>query len=418
LLPQRRSLAVDAEQCFIELLTSFEQLLGREAGAGAGEKVRVLPELRESVFWRDLDKRLTRLGEALLRYAEDFAGIFERVNQLSEPAARQVLSLTTEVGAMQSRIAAFGAGLHAFVGDDEATCRWIETRHRPRTGKSIAFCSAPISVAPLLREALFERFGTAILTSATLAVGRRFEYLHEHVGLDRLKIPERVETLLIDSPFDFARQALLAIPDDVPEPTQAGYEEATHAAIRRIVEITGGGTFVLFTAYGALNRAVEAVGPALRAMGLTILQQGQTNRQTLLDRFAKDGGAVLFATDSFWEGVDVRGSALRCVVITRLPFRVPTEPIEQARVDAIKARGGNPFDDHTVPQAVIKLKQGFGRLIRSRTDFGAVVLLDSRVVRKRYGSVFLDSLPPASRYVASSACIYDRMAQFFASRTA
>jgi len=146
-----------------------------------------------------------------------------------------------------------------------------------------------------------------------------------------------------------------------------------------------------------------------------VLQQAQTNRQILLERFANDGRAVLFATDSFWEGVDVRGSALRCVIITRLPFRVPTEPIEQARVDAITARGGNAFNDHTVPQAVIKLKQGFGRLIRARNDHGAVVLLDSRTIRKRYGAVFLDSLPPAARYVASSACVYDRLAQFFAS---
>jgi ATP-dependent DNA helicase DinG len=418
LLKARQSLAVDAEQCFAELLTLFEELIGREIAAGPDEKLRILPELRESQFWHQLTARLSALGDSLLAYAEDFANVFERIDRLDEEVVKQLLSLTTELGAMQSRLAGFGAELHAFVGDDEASCRWIEARNRPRTGKSIAFCSAPIAVAPLLRDALFDRFGTAVLTSATLAVGRRFDYLHTHVGLDRLKIPERVDTLMIDSPFDFARQALLAIPEDIPEPTQPGYEEATHAAIRRVIEITGGGTFVLFTAYGALNRAVAALAPELSAAGLTVLQQGQTNRQLLLDRFAKDGRAVLFATDSFWEGVDVRGSALRCVVITRLPFRVPTEPIEQARVDAIKARGGNPFDEHTVPQAVIKLKQGFGRLIRSRTDFGAVVVLDSRIVRKRYGRIFLDSLPPAARYVANTACVYDRMTQFFAGREA
>lgn len=418
LLDRRRDLAVDAEQCFTELLMQLEQLIGREAGSGHDEKIRVLPDMRESPFWRELSKRLSVLADALLAYADDFANVFERADGLEEENAKRLLSLLTELGAAQSRIAGFGAGLHAFVGDDEETCRWIEMRQRPRTGKSIAFCSAPIAVAPMLRDALFDRFDTAILTSATLTVDRRFDYLHDNVGLKGLKIPERVGTLLIDSPFDFARQALLAIPDDIPEPTQAGYEEATHAAIRRTIEITGGGTFVLFTAYGALNRAVAALAPELNAAGLTVLQQGQINRQVLLDRFAKDGRAVLFATDSFWEGVDVRGSALRCVIITRLPFRVPTEPIEQARVDAIKMRGGNPFDEHTVPQAVIKLKQGFGRLIRSRTDFGAVVVLDSRVVRKRYGRIFLDSLPPATRYVGSAACVYDRLTQFFAEHSA
>jgi ATP-dependent DNA helicase DinG len=424
LQPQRQSLAADAEQCFVELLISLEDLTSgppAKDGSEAPEldrKIRVLPELRESPFWRELDRRLTALADALLAYVEDFEHVFERVEMIDDEAARQVVYLATELRAMQSRIGAFAAGLHAFVGDDEATCRWIEIRSRPRTGKSIAFCSAPISVASMLRGALFDRFDTAVLTSATLAVGRRFDYLHDKVGLDRLEIPERVGTLLIDSPFDFPRQALLAVPDDIPEPTQSGYEEAMHAAIRRIIEIAGGGTFVLFTAYGALNRAVDAVGPFLRTAGLTVLQQGQMNRQVLLERFVNDGRAVLFATDSFWEGVDVRGSALRCVLITRLPFRVPTEPIEQARVDAITARGGNAFNEHTVPQAVIKLKQGFGRLIRARSDYGAVVLLDSRVVRKKYGSIFLNSLPPATRCIAASACIYDRLTRFFASHEA
>ncbi len=430
LQPQRQSLAVDGEQCFSELLTAFERAL-EEQGPSAGEKreaggtdsrpdrkFRVLPETRETPFWREVDKRLSAFAEALMAYAKDFEHVFERLEGIDDEGARQVVFLATELRAMQLRIDGFAAGVHAFLGDDEASCRWIETRNRPRTGKSLAFCSAPISVASMLCKSLFDRFHTAVLTSATLAVGRRFDYLHDKVGLNHLKIPERVSTLLIDSPFDFARQALLAIPDDIPEPTQSGYEEATHGAIRRLVEIAGGGAFVLFTAYGALNRAVDVVGPSLRAAGLTVLQQGQMNRQVLLQRFAKDGRAVLFATDSFWEGVDVKGSALRCVVIARLPFRVPTEPIEQARVDAITARGGNAFDEHAIPQAVIKLKQGFGRLIRTRSDYGAVVVLDSRVVRKRYGAVFLDSLPPATRYVANSACIYERLTQFFAGQGA
>jgi ATP-dependent DNA helicase DinG len=170
----------------------------------------------------------------------------------------------------------------------------------------------------------------------------------------------------------------------------------------------------LFTAYGALNRAVTALGAELAARGLTVLQQGQANRHLLLRRFVEDPHAVLFATDSFWEGVDVRGDALRCVIITRLPFRVPTEPIEQARVEAITARGGNAFAEHTVPQAVIKLKQGFGRLIRSRTDRGVVLLLDSRVCRKFYGRVFLDSLPPARRLIADRHVIHSALREFFA----
>jgi ATP-dependent DNA helicase DinG len=417
LLPKRGSLATDAEQCFTEMLTALEFLLGRGPEPGTDQKIRVVPELRDQPFWKDLVKRLTTLAESLGAYAASFVTLLERLESLDPESAPQVLSLGTDVRAMQSRIAAFAAGLLSFVAEDESTCRWLEIRHRARSGTSLTLCTAPISVAPLLRDALFEPFSTAVLTSATLAVDRRFAYLHEHIGLDRLSIPERVDTLLIDSPFDFSRQALLAVPEDLPEPTHPSYEEATHDVVRNVIDITGGGTFVLFTSYGALNRAAEALAPFIAARGLTLLRQGQLNRQLLVERFAADGRAVLFATDSFWEGVDVRGSALRCVVITRLPFRVPTEPIEQARVEAIDRSGGNAFADHTVPQAVIKLKQGFGRLIRSRTDWGAVVLLDSRVVHKSYGRRFLDSLPPAARAVVPRAQLYQRLTDFFAQRS-
>ncbi len=416
LLPRRLSLLVDAEQCFAEMLSGLEDTLGREIASGPDQKVRVTAALRAQPYWHTLEDRLTHLSVQLDAFARDFDGACERLDQLSEASTKQVLFLNTELRALQGRIAGFAAALLVFVGEDENTCRWIEARQRPRTGKSISFHTAPIAVGPLLRQALFEQFPTVVLTSATLAVDGRFDYLHEQIGLDDLCDRERVRTLRVESPFDFAAQALLAIPQDLPEPNDPRYEAATHAAITATLRATQGGTFVLFTAYGALNRAIAAVGPGLRAAGLTVLQQGETNRHALLNRFVADPRAVLFATDSFWEGVDVRGDALRCVMITRLPFRVPTEPIEQARVETIEARGGNAFAEHTVPQAVIKLKQGFGRLIRSRTDRGAVVLLDSRVVRKPYGRVFLDSLPPARRLIAKQQDVYAELQRFFASQ--
>jgi len=413
LLSGRAGLLVDAEQVFTELLTGLEEVLGREISAGNDEKVRVVPSLRALPYWGTVENTLSRLATALGSFAEDFDGVCDRVDQLSETSGKQVLFLNTELRALQGRIAGFASGVFAFIGDDENACRWIEARSRPRTGKSIAFNTAPIAVGPLLRESLFEEFPTVVLTSATLAVDRRFDYLHGHLGLSALDEPERLNTLRVDSPFDFTEQALLAVPHDVPDPTDPRYEAATHGVIADTLEATGGGTFVLFTAYGALNRAVAAIGPALASRGLTVLRQGETNRHLLLRRFVAEPRAVLFATDSFWEGVDVRGDALRCVIITRLPFRVPTEPIEQARVEAITARGGNAFAEHTLPQAVIKLKQGFGRLIRSRTDRGAVVLLDSRAVHRNYGRVFLNSLPPARRLVAEWDAIRAELQRFF-----
>ncbi len=414
LIPQKMSVLTEAEQCFAELLFGLESELGHGVREGADEKVRVVPEFRQRPYWASVEEWLRRLGSALGQYAEELDRVLKRLNDLSEEAGKEVLSLATELGALQGRIAGYGAELLHFIGDDENTCRWLEARSRARSGSSIAFHTAPIEVGPLLRKALFEQFPTVVLTSATLAVDRRFDYVHEHLGLSELGDPQRLHTLHVDSPFDFADQAILAVPEDLPEPTDPRYEAATHEAIDAIVLASGGGTFVLFTSYAALNRAVAALAPQLRSRGISVLRQGEMSRHLLLSRFVADPRAVLFATDSFWEGVDVRGDALRCVIITRLPFRVPTEPIEQARVEAIEERGGNAFGEHTVPQAVIKLKQGFGRLIRARTDRGAVVLLDSRVVRKRYGRVFLDSLPPAKRLIADRQRVYATLAKFFA----
>jgi ATP-dependent DNA helicase DinG len=413
LLPHRTDLLVDAEQVLIELLESLEVACGRSLGGSVDEKIRVVPGLQETPFWERLDGSLRRLGAAMSGFAQEIDGVCERLDQMSEEGQKRVLFLATELRALQGRVAGFGAALTAFVTDDEGTCRWIEVRERPRTGKTLALRSAPIEVGPLLRKALFEQFPTVVLTSATLAVDRRFDFLHARLGLGALSQPERLAGLRLDSPFDFEEQALLAVPVDLPEPNVPSYEPGTHEAIDAVLQATGGGTFVLFTAYGALNRAFTALEPGLRARGLTVLRQGEANRQLLLRRFVQEPSAVLFATDSFWEGVDVPGDALRCVVITRLPFRVPTEPIEQARVETIEARGGNAFAEHTVPQAVIKLKQGFGRLIRSQTDRGAVVLLDSRVARKPYGRVFLDSLPPARRLVADRKTVDTALQRFF-----
>lgn len=415
LIKQKLSLMTDAEQCFAELLVDLENQIGHEVRAGSDEKVRVVPAFRATPYWGELEKWLRRLGTSFGAYAEEVGRVLESLSDLSDETEKEVISFLTELGALQGRIAGYAAELLHFLEDDENMCRWIELRQRPRTGKSIAFNTAPIEVGPLLRKALFEQFPTVVMTSATLAVDRSFDYVHEHLGVDELGDPHRLRTLQVDSPFHFAEQAILAVPQDLPEPTAAGYEAATHEAILAVVSAAKGGTFVLFTAYGALNRAVEALGHELRSRGLAVLRQGEMNRHLLLSRFVADPSAVLFATDSFWEGVDVRGDALRCVIITRLPFRVPTEPIEQARVEAIEEHGGNAFAEHTVPQAVIKLKQGFGRLIRSRTDRGAVVLLDSRVVRKHYGRVFLDSLPPAKRLIAPRQRVYSALQSFFAS---
>lgn len=413
LLPRRRVQLAEARDLFDQLLDGFEQLLGREVALGRDEKLRIVPRVRESTYWSTVENGLARLGTALNDFAAEIEPLRERLESFTEEAEKKTLSLATEVKSLQRRIAGLGTALKAFTKEDESMCFWIEGRHRKRPGKSIHFMSAPIRVAPRLCKALFEQFPTVVMTSATLTVGKKFDFLHERVGLSQLGVPERVRTLRVESPFDFAQQAVLAVPTDIPEPNSPSYEQATHEAIRAICSTTQGGTFILFTAYGALQRAASAVAPTLQAEGLSVLRQGETNRQLLLKRFVENPKAILFATDSFWEGVDVRGDALRCVVIAKLPFRVPTEPIEQARVEEIEKRGGNPFMEQALPQAVIKLKQGFGRLIRSKTDRGAVVLLDSRVVRKFYGRTFIESLPPARRVIAPGQAVWRELQRFY-----
>ncbi len=403
----------EADRIFTELLYAFEETTGLQANPGTDIKHRIVPSFLNTSYWTQVETELGRLAQMAESFAQDLTGVADRIDIIEDSVEKQLVYLNADLKAAQGRILAFAVGLGAYVTGIDGHCRWIEVTTRSRRGKHIVFCSAPIAVAPLLREALFDQFPTVVMTSATLTVNRRFDYFHREIGLDEFKDRERIASLHIDSPFDFASQSLLAVPDDIPEPNDGRYERATHLALREILQATRGGTFVLFTAFASLQRAAAALAPELNAAGFTILQQGTLNRHHLLERFVTAPRAVLFGTDSFWEGVDVRGDALRCVVITRLPFRVPTEPIEQARVEHIEAQGGNPFMEHTVPQAVIKLKQGFGRLIRATTDRGAVVLLDSRVVRKRYGQVFLDSLPPARRLIARSERVFAELRQFY-----
>jgi ATP-dependent DNA helicase DinG len=265
------------------------------------------------------------------------------------------------------------------------------TSQSPRNegGRQNVFLQAtPIDVGPILRECLWSKLECAVLTSATLAVGGGFEYIRQRLGL------EHARESVLPSHFDYETQALLYVPPDLPDPRTPQFGTAAAERIRKLLEITRGRAFVLFTSYAQMNDIYQRL---LGVIEFPMLRQGDAPKSALLEEFRLTPNAVLFATSSFWQGVDVQGEQLSCVIIDRLPFAVPSDPVVAARVKAIDADGGNAFFQYQVPAAVITLKQGFGRLIRSLHDRGLLCLLDNRILKKQYGRVFVESLPKYKR---------------------
>jgi ATP-dependent DNA helicase DinG len=345
------------------------------------------------------DARCEALGrldvtlEALLAFAEandreDAVAILaRRVNDLRGDLARIRATTEAEERHWEPDDPVAGALAKAAEGFKRGVV-WIDQRER-----AVSLGASPVDLGPVLREKLFERVPSVVCTSATLATGTS---VGPSFHFTRTRLGARADTveLVVPSPFDFATRAALYIADDLPEPTEAGFESACAERVVELVAITGGGAFVLCTS----NRAMRAFKASLagRVPG-PLLVQGDAPKHVLLDRFRDAGSAVLVATMSFWEGVDVPGSALRLVILDKIPFAVPSDPVVAARCARIEAEGGNAFTQYSVPSAAITLKQGFGRLIRTKKDAGVVALLDKRAARKGYGKSLLAGLPPARR---------------------
>jgi len=351
------------------------------------EKLRVTPAIYASPLWPQVSEQVELMCKELSDYTVAMQAFLKGCEKLSDKVLERLAGPLTDLRGAKGRMESAVEALRFFTSREEGYCRWFELRKGPL----VKLCSSPLEVAESIKKAILDRFKTVVLTSATLAVGEKFDFLKRRTGVELLP-KERVNELLLPSPFDYARQAFVGVPSDMPEPTSPLFEARLCSHLLKALKISQGRAFVLFTSYDLLTRVSNRLAEPLKAAGLTPMRQGETNRHLLLSKFRTSQNPVLFGTDSFWEGVDVQGKGLELVVITRLPFRVPTEPILEARSEHITAMGGDPFMSYTVPQAVIKFKQGFGRLIRSREDRGAVLILDSRVLTKNYGKIFLTAL--------------------------
>jgi len=342
---------------FEQVATHLFALLPASEGRGAFAGRAAFLELHEAVY-RDLLSALELIGSHL--------------KLLKNPPE--------EVNPLHRRTVELGEALRFVLeSQDSAYVYWVERR-----GRGCFLQATPIDVAPLLGERLFDKLDTAILTSATLAVAGGFGYIEKRLGIAQAR------TLVVPGHFQYEKQALLYVPQHLPEPRDPAFTKAASDEVVRLLKLSRGRAFVLFTSYQQMRLMHDRISLAI---DYPTLLQGTGPRGALLEEFRATPNCVLFATSSFWQGVDVPGEQLSCVIIDRLPFAVPSDPIVDARVQKVRGEGGNPFYDYQVPQAAIALKQGFGRLIRSRSDRGVLVLLDNRITKQRYGQVFFDSLP-------------------------
>jgi ATP-dependent DNA helicase DinG len=373
------------------------------------------------VMEADANKELTRAGGRVARFSERFwhgfqetrgeegrapilPGTFARKNTRGEIEATALgdsyLSLDGALGRMETtldalreqppevetlirRIRELRFGLEFIVaGDDKRYVYWMERR-----GRGLFLRASPIDVSTLLQDKLFERVETVVMTSATLASAGTFTFARERLGLN----DEKTDELIAPSSYDYQNHSVLYLPPRMPDPRSPHWAEAAAAEVLRILEVTGGRAFVLSTSLSGMRSLYERVAPQV---DFPCLMQGTASKTGLLDKFRTTPQAVLFATSSFWQGVDVRGDALSCVIIDKLPFAVPSDPIVAARQRFIEDAGGSSFYEYSVPQAIISLKQGLGRLIRSATDRGVLSVLDPRLRTQGYGRQFIKSLPP------------------------
>ncbi len=394
-LPTSKRALVDQIHSTFELINQFARDQQKE------EKLRFREGHLNHPFWVEMVQpavqELIESGKGFLQ-----AALLVEVHVKRDPILPgKCEGLLADIGGICNRLEGFLEVLSNFVFSpiEPTRVRWIEGEGH--------LITADLEIAPRLSEALFDRLPTAVLCSATLSTNTSFAFIRSRLGIGRA-----VEKIY-DSPFDYSCQAMLSVPIDLPDPSHPQFTSRAASSIFEMIEASRGGAFVLFTSYQMLRNCEQILADKLLEKRYTLFCQGDDGRTALLENFRKTKRAVLFGTDSFWEGVDVVGEALRCVILVKLPFKVPSDPLFQARSEAIAEKGGSPFFDYSLPHAIVKFKQGFGRLIRNKEDRGCVVCLDSRLVKKGYGKQFLKSLPPCPHHFEISSSLASKLQKFY-----
>lgn len=380
-------------------------------------KLRMLPEHYQNQYWMgELKTHIQELVNVIQKYVQVIYGIENSFKSLGqEPLQEQTKGIRFEIEALCLRLTLASQTLQQFIqsAPPPSKVRWIEAQML-KTIINVYIADAELDIAKALANYLFTKFSSVILCSATLTTNKRFDFAKQRLGLTPYHIKDIPLTENVyDSPFNYRQQALLVVPTDLPNPQESSFTQAAAEKIWETIQISHGNAFVLFTSYSMLKNCYQILESRLQKNKYPVFKQGDDNRQTLLGKFKNTERSVLFGTDSFWEGVDVVGDALRCVIIVKLPFKVPTEPIIQARTEAILAQGRDPFMEYSLPSAVVKFKQGFGRLIRNKNDRGCIVCLDTRLINKRYGLQFLNSLPSCEQAFLPSEQVRTLMQEFY-----
>lgn len=419
----RRDLILQTDSTF-QSFGNFNQTLnlqaalsGEEDPAQSEKKLRLLPLHKTHPGWsKEIIPKATQLIETIKRYVHSLKALEEDLNLLkNEKLDEQSKGVRYDISALANRLNEAGLTLTDFIAETKSalSVRWIESQ-TVRAVQNVRLIDAHLDVSEILADYVFKKFATIILCSATLTTNRQFNFIRQRLGLTPELLSKRVITENIyNSPFNFQKQALFAVPTDIPSPLDPTFIPAAAEQIWQLVQASRGNAFVLFTSYSMLNACYQILAKRFSQERYPLLKQGDDNRQSLLQKFKSTDRSVLFGTDSFWEGVDVVGDALRCVIIVKLPFKVPSEPIIQARSEAILARGGDPFSEYSLPNAIVKFKQGVGRLIRNKRDRGCIICLDNRLLNKKYGRQFLNSLPDCQNVFAESAIVQQNMTEFY-----